>query len=988
MTALAVTWTLFMAALPMTGNAQFPKNLEKDKDLDPVTLHLKWKHGFQFAGYYAALEQGYYREEGLDVTINPASEGFEAINTVLAGDAQYGVWDADLLHERIKGSPVVVLAVIFQHSPYVILSRKDRGIRAPSDLAGCAIMVAGKQGEAQLKAVLVREGLPLALVDIVPHTWSIDDLIDGKVDAAMEYITDEPNRLRMRGVEPAIIRPIDYGIDFYGDCLFTTEEEIKRNPQRTKAFRRASLKGWEYAINHIDELVKLILALPGVQENGLTAKHLQYESEQMQPLIQPTLIEIGHSNPGRWKHMADTYVSLGMMEPGYSLEGFVYEPNPPDDKRWLYALLGSLAGVALVLILAWGWSRQIRRAVVRRTRELHESEKRFKQLANATWEAIVVHEKGIVLEANDQYFEMFGYQREELIGQDGISRTSTPESSEAIRKQVAEGNTGPYEATGKKKNGEEFPMELRVRMMDYHGRQVRVVAIRDLTDRMRAEEALLLLGAAIEQAAEAIVITDVEGIIQYANPAFKQITGYSTDEAIGQNPRILKSGEHDKAFYESMWDTLKRGETWSGQLINKKKDGTLFTEEAVISPVLDGSGRTVNYVAVKHDITGKVKLEEQLRQAQKMEAVGQLAGGIAHDFNNLLQVINGCSELVLESLDEKSDSYASVGDIAKAGARAATLVGQLLAFSRRQVLDIKDVNLNDVIADLMKMIRRMIGEHITLETVAGPDLGTVHADAGQIEQILMNLCVNARDAMPDGGTITIETENVYVGPEFVASSPDLLSGRYVLLSVTDTGCGIDKAVCANIFEPFYTTKNVGEGTGLGLSTVYGLVKQHEGEVKVYSEVGKGTTFKIYLPMASRTAGSVSSKIKSSAPGGTETILLAEDDEMVLHLARIILEQAGYTVLTATDGEEALLVLADRAQTVDLVLLDVIMPRLGGKAVFQKMCSTKHELRYLFASGYSMNAVHTNFILDEGLQLIQKPYSRDELLRRVRGALDE
>ena len=510
----------------------------------------------------------------------------------------------------------------------------------------------------------------------------------------------------------------------------------------------------------------------------------------------------------------------------------------------------------------------------------------------------------------------------------------------------------------------------------------------DITERKRAEAERERLMSAIEQAAEAVLITDAEATIRYANPAFERITGYTRDEAIGQNPRILKSGEHDNVFYKRMWDTLTRGETWSGQFINKKKDGTLFTEEATISPVRDASGKTTNYVAVKRDITQEIKLEGQLRQAQKMEAVGQLAGGVAHDFNNLLQAILGYGDLALDEAGADSPVRASVEEILKAGKRAKTLVRQLLAFSRRQVLKMKDVDLNDVIANLMKMIRRVIGEHITLDTVAGHDLGIVRADPGQIEQILMNLCVNARDAMPDGGTITIETENVRIDEAFCETHSWAEPGRYALLSVTDTGCGMDEKTLRSVFEPFFTTKGLGTGTGLGLSTVYGLVKQHGGMVHVYSEVGKGTTFKVYLPLIERSAAIVGDRIKAPVPGGTETILLAEDDDMVRKLTTTILRHGGYTVLAASDGEEALRVFEDHADEINLVLLDVVMPKLGGRAVCERIRHVRPDLRFLFTSGYSMNAIHTNFVLDEGLQLIQKPCQRDDLLRKVRDVLDK
>lgn len=376
--ALHKALLLFMVVLfflPITAQ----NNLNSNSNSEKVTLHLKWMHAFQFAGYYAAQEQGYYKAEGLDVNIIEASYGNQAIYTLMTGKAQYGVWGSELLNKRLSGEPFVVLAVIFQHSPYAILTRKDRNIRVVSDLIGKRIMAAEGQGSAQLKAMLMHEGISTVDLEIVDATWRMDDIIDGTVDAEMNYITDQPNQMQLLGVEPFIIKPIDYGIDFYGDCLFTTELEIKQHPKRVEAFKRASLKGWEYALSHVDEMIELIIDLPGVRERGLTAQHLRYEAEQMQILILPKLIEIGHINPGRWKHIADTYVSLGMLDPDYSLEGFIYTPDPPADYRWIYTILFSLIIILIIALIAWAVNRQLHKVIARRTYDLTKSKEKAEE---------------------------------------------------------------------------------------------------------------------------------------------------------------------------------------------------------------------------------------------------------------------------------------------------------------------------------------------------------------------------------------------------------------------------------------------------------------------------------------------------------------------------------------------------------------------------------------------------------------------------------
>ncbi len=399
-------------------------------------------------------------------------------------------------------------------------------------------------------------------------------------------------------------------------------------------------------------------------------------------------------------------------------------------------------------------------------------------------------------------------------------------------------------------------------------------------------------------------------------------------------------------------------------------------------------------IATMRDITERrqadaerAKLEDQLRQARKMEAVGQLAGGIAHDFNNILQAISGHAELALQRVGDDSPAAERLGQIGGAAERAAALVSQLLAFSRRQIMKPEPLDPNEVIATLLKMLGSLIGEHIRLDFVPGHGLGTIHADRGMVEQVLMNLCVNARDAMPDGGTLTIETEDVVLDESHAETHPGARPGRYALLTVTDSGCGMDAETLERAFEPFFTTKEVGSGTGLGLATVYGIVHQHGGLIYAYSEKGVGTSFRVYLPSAEQVAAPARRRDEQSVAGGRETILIAEDDEAVRNLAAEVLTDAGYSVLTADDGAQALALLQDRGQAVDLMLLDVVMPHLGGRAVMEHAARLGLSIPTLFSSGYSADSVHTGFVLHEGLTLVRKPYRPADLLRRVRQTLD-
>ncbi len=495
------------------------------------------------------------------------------------------------------------------------------------------------------------------------------------------------------------------------------------------------------------------------------------------------------------------------------------------------------------------------------------------------------------------------------------------------------------------------------------------------------------LSAAIEQASEMVLILDLNGRIEYVNPAFERVTGYTRHEVIGTDLRALAAAPIDSALEQAIAIRLAEGQPWSGRFTGRKKNGSEYVEEATITPVRDTTGTISNCVMVKRDITTELQLEEQLRESQKMEAIGQLAGGVAHDFNNLLQIIQGFGELAIEASPPQGTAREAASEILRASERAAALVSQLLAFSRRQVLELTDLSLNDVVVDVMRMIRRVIGDHIEISFVADEELRLIRADKGQIEHILMNLCVNARDAMPDGGSITIETANVNVDSQFCTRHSWAMPGEYVLLCVSDTGFGMDSDTLASIFEPFYTTKPMGHGTGLGLSTVYGLVKQHNGMIHAYSEPGNGTVFRIYLPSVRSATPVAAPEPVGAGLGGTETILVAEDNDAILRLTRDVLEKAGYRVLVAADGDEAVLVFDAHQMEIDLALIDLMMPKRNGTAVYAHIQAVKPSTRVLFASGYSKSGIHTQFVLQEGIHLIQKPYQSQSLLHKIRELLD-
>jgi two-component system, cell cycle sensor histidine kinase and response regulator CckA len=450
----------------------------------------------------------------------------------------------------------------------------------------------------------------------------------------------------------------------------------------------------------------------------------------------------------------------------------------------------------------------------------------------------------------------------------------------------------------------------------------------------------------------------------------------------------LKSGEHDQEFYSNLWATITRGEVWKGRIVNKKKDGGVYHEEMTISPVRDSGGKITNFVAVKRDITEHLELARQLLQAQKMEAIGTLAGGIAHDFNNLLQVTLGYSELLLSEKREDDPEYADLSKIFQAAKSGAELVQRLLTFSRKVEYKPIALSLNRQIVQVERLLRRTIPKMIDIQMDLSGDLAEIHADRTQMEQVLMNLAVNARDAMPDNGTLTIRTRNIILDVAYCSTHAEAKPGEYVLLTVSDTGHGMDKATCEHIFEPFYTTKELGRGTGLGLATVYGIVKQHGGYITCESEVGQGTTFEVYFPAIEPQEEPEQETSEVMPTFGTETILLIDDEDFVRDLGERILTRAGYKVLTATNGKEALDVFRKERSEISLVILDMIMPVMGGRDCLKALRTIDPQLKVLVASGLTTDPSTKERLETDTKGFVSKPFRVKELLQQVRKVLDE
>lgn len=600
------------------------------------------------------------------------------------------------------------------------------------------------------------------------------------------------------------------------------------------------------------------------------------------------------------------------------------------------------------------------------------------------------------LAVNEAAIRHYGYRRDEFLAMT-IKDIRPPEDIPALMQNLAKSLPGPADKAKwrhRKKNGEVSDVEVTSHRLVFADRPAKLVLANDITERVKAKAALKKAEekykSIFENVVEGIFQTTADGRVISANPAAARMLGYESPEELMSSitdvtQQLYAAPDHRAELVH----LLEQGEIVRGvetQLLCK--DGSRIWVSANARTVHDATGTLVCYEGSFRDITDHKQLEEQLRQSQKIEAVGRLAGGIAHDFNNLLTVITGYSSLTLARLPAESALRRNVEEIKSAGDRAASLTGQLLAFSRKQVLQPVVLDINALITDHSKMLQRLVGENIELITLLTLDAGRINADPTQIEQVLMNLVVNARDAMPRGGKIVIETANVELDESYTLQHIAVKPGRYVMIAVSDTGMGMDEKTQARMFEPFFTTKEAGRGTGLGLSTVYGIVKQSGGNIWVYSELGRGTTFKVYVPWTGKQA-QVYERSSSAFEHlrGTETILVVEDEEVVRNLVRETLEIYGYKVLESTGGRSASSICKNYDEPIHLVVTDVIMPEMNGRELANELAGHRPETRVLFMSGYTDDAIVHHGVLDADAHFIQKPFSTDDLARKVRDVLD-
>ncbi|SFM21279.1 PAS domain S-box-containing protein/diguanylate cyclase (GGDEF) domain-containing protein [Desulfomicrobium norvegicum] len=605
-----------------------------------VRLQLKWRHQFQFAGYYAAVSQGFFEDEGLQVELLEGAPGIDPAARLVSGEAEFAVDSPAILIKRQEGSPLVALAAIFQHSPSVMMTLKDSRLDSPHDLRGKRIMMTSAT-DPECLAMLVSEGVALESVTLVPHSWDIEDLVAGRVDAMSAYLTSEPYHMQERGVPAAYIRPINYGVDFYGDCLVSTEEQVEKHPERVEAFLRAVQRGWRYAMENPEELAQLIRAR---YSSELSMEHLLFEAKTMRRLIRPDFVEIGHMNPERWRHIADLYVKLGMMSPDYDLSGFLYPEFKENlQARKQQAIRMTLIVLGIFLFVGTGitamlffFNARLSRQVHERTAALSASERSFRAFFEMASVGVAQFE-GVshrFIKVNQKFSDLTGYSATEL-GQltphDLVHPDDWQVSQDAMQSLVAKTHKEiTLEKRYVRKDGTFFwglatisPLWGKADHPEFY-----LAVVRDISMRKKAEEKLMLAAKVFENTVEGIVVTDVHGTIEQVNPGFSIITGYTPQEAVGGNPRILKSDRHPQHFYQDMWAKLVADGHWAGEIWNRRKNGESYPEWLTISAIKNDAGEITNYVSIFHDITELKRQQDALEYQAQHDALTGLPNRI------------------------------------------------------------------------------------------------------------------------------------------------------------------------------------------------------------------------------------------------------------------------------------------------------------------------------------------------------------------------
>ena len=1000
-----------------------------------VVLQLPYLHQFQFAGYYAAQSQGFFQQHDLEVEIRPTTEQRRsALTEVQEGRAQFGLSQgARLVANRLSGQPFVAVAAIMQHSPLVLLTRAEANLHTPHDLIGKRVALDETDLGSEIRLMLEREGVDFSRIQLVPNLWNVGELLEGRTDAESAFLIDGPYLRQQAGVKVSIIRPLDYGVDFYGDTLFTTEAFLQKNRRVVEAMRLAVLQGWKYALEHPEEMVDWIIAHCPDRNPALDRPGLLNEARLVAVLINADLVEPGHMNSGRWTFMGEAISRYTPNLDQTRLQGFQYDAPEAGFRKlsWLGWGLAAVSALALAVILA---NRRLQLLVRRRTQELQQAEQQqrdYFELAPApimiedctAFDAVLAgfHAEGVtdlrthlrahpdlvrglmrkkrIIAANRAALARSGFATVAALNE-GRPGLATTEACDSFVEELVALWLGVdrlmLERSYQTKSGETIDSILNWEVSRKDGLRdlanVRLV-FTEITEQKRAEQALRQseerYRELFEQAVGGIYRTSPEGRFLSVNPAMARILGFEKPEEMitwsGSNPTLglyVQPGRRDE--FISALNTCGQLNDFESE-VSHRGGGTVWISENA-RPVRDEAGRLLYYEGFVTDISARRHLESEIGRASKLEAVGILAGGIAHNFNNILTVVLGNVTLAEADTAAGSPVRARLQDAKRATLRARDLTLQLLTFAKGGEPVRTTIELPDLLKESAGFA--LHGSKARSEFRFAPGLWKVNADKGQVGQVIQNLVINAVQAMPDGGIVTVSAGNAEL-PRPGDSAPLLPVGRYVQIAVADTGLGIAREHLGKIFDPYFTTKAL--GTGLGLASVYSIVRKHEGHIVVESEPGQGTVFRFWLPAVSGNArGPATSATGSKSPFRARALFM-DDEPLIRSMAVLFMERLGYDCEVAVDGAEAVKKYQEAmaaGRKYEVVVMDLTVPGgMGGREAMEHLRRIDPGVYAIVSSGYSRDPVLANYQAHGFQAVLPKPYGLEQLTKVMRAALE-
>ncbi len=1015
-----------LAAVPSVGRgAGAPEH---------VVLQLPYTHQFQFAGVYAAISQGYFKEANLEVELRTGSSDRLPSTEVDTGRAQYGIGPSGVLTDRLNGRPFVALAAIFQHSPFVLMVRADSHIATPTDLVGKRVVLSPMGRYTEMLAMLQVEGLRPEQFTVVPGQRDEDELLTRAADVRPVYITDGPYEAARQGLEYKLIRPSDYGVDFYGDFLFTTEAEVRDHPERAVAMRQAVVRGWDYALAHRGEMVDWILTrLPEKDRSpGRTREWLLSEAEATARLVNADLVELGHMNPGRWQRMAELAVAIGQAKSTDRLHGFLFDPARPAAPGWLRWVFGSLGIAVVVALAAILANRRLQSLVRRRTQELAESEQRQREYFDRAPAPIVIED----YRAFEPVFARFRAEgitdlRAHLRARPALNRELLLLKRIVDANRLALARTGYTSVADMDRNAPEIMTEQAMQMFTeelvaiwegkdrltmektYHtklGETIHTIinwevgrkdGRRDLasvqlvfTEVTQQKQVELALRQSeeryrqlFERAAGGVYRSSPEGQFLAVNPALARLFGFEGPEEMiawtRQNPaQALYAKPGRRAEFVALIGERGEVHDFESEVRGANNETRWIAENA--RAVRDEQGALLYYEGFVTDITVRRQLEGEIARASKLEAVGILAGGIAHDFNNILTVVLGNITLLEADTPPGSPMAERLHDAKRATLRARDLTLQLLTFAKGGEPVKATVDLPELLKESAAFA--LHGAKARAEFRLARGLWRVNADKGQLGQVVQNLVINAVQAMPEGGVVTISADNAELAAG-AADAPPLPPGRYVRLAVADTGTGIEREHLAKIFDPYFTTKE--HGTGLGLATAYSIIRKHGGHIMAESERGRGTQFRLWLPAEPVPAETAAAGVSGSRSPFRTRVLFMDDEPAIRTMAVIFMQRLGCDCDVAVDGAEAVRKYEEAlagGRKYEVVVMDLTVPGgMGGREAMERLRQIDPAVCAIVSSGYSRDPVMANYRAHGFQGILPKPYGLEQLTK-VMGAL--